>query len=71
MDAGTRAFRLEIDRTTTPLSGRLEPEGSVGAGVGFVGWTGLAATLERLLAEAAPTGSAINELPVGGEERNR
>lgn len=64
MEAGTRAFRLEIDPTQTPLSGRLTPEtpGDADA-IGFTGWTGLAATLERLL-------DGERQTPLAGNHHN-
>lgn len=61
MDAGTRAFRLEIDPTQTPLSGRLTPDSpGDAAAIDFTGWTGLAATLERLLEGGRPEPASDN-----------
>lgn len=53
-----RVFRLEIDPTSEPVSGRLTAGETSHE---FVGWIGLAAALERMLAGPAEHPSPSQE----------
>ena len=49
-------FEVEVERDAEPISGLLRLEGRE---LAFAGWVGLAAALERILAEAGASRPAV------------